>query len=153
MLCKYCIINKSVKSGFDRKNNQRYRCKVCGKTFVRLSREDDKAIKMQNMRLLIHLILEGFGVSQLSDWTGIPERAIIRHRRFYLKKWREIVEYDQDEHLIASEIYLYAQTEERLLPGRVFNEYNLQKKKMRHSKLPTKKQIKRVFGRSEKQKK
>ncbi len=94
MVCKYCFYPYCCKNGLDRRSNQRYKCKYCKKTFaVFKSSYDafDDSTESENIRKVLHLILAGVDVSEISLGTKIPEKVIKQYRDSYLKNWQDVV--------------------------------------------------------------
>jgi len=90
MECKYCRYKKSVKNGFDRQN-QRYKCKRCKKTFT------EEGLENADIRACLHLFIAGAKVSEISEWTGFPSKNIKRFRDLYLKRLKEIAHPEKTE--------------------------------------------------------
>lgn len=82
---------------------------------------DESSIKKQNIRMLLHLIIEGFEVPFLSKCTGIPEKIIKRYRGLYLKGWQYIVHPKRKKKSILNVFLRHVGTEEEPYPGEFFS--------------------------------
>ena len=82
MKCIYCN-DGCVKNGIDRKGNQRYKCQNCKKTFT-ISTKRNLA-DLNKKRVVLHLILAGCEISDISEGLEISEQKIKKWKNLHLK--------------------------------------------------------------------
>lgn len=85
--CKGCGRAKLVKNGKNKLNNQRYKCKNCGSTFV----EGDARLKhgLEKRLKVINMYLEGVGIRSIERLEGVSNPLIlywIRHFAALIRK-------------------------------------------------------------------
>ena len=94
--CKYCSNednNKIVRCGFSNLGKQRYKCRLCGKTFMK---GEDKRIKhsIEERRLCLTLYLNGTsmrGIEKVLN-TYFKKKTYIRNIVYWIKNSNKILE-------------------------------------------------------------
>ena len=81
MVCHLCRAEGAKKFGKDRRGNQRYRCRMCRKTFSeRRSRPlpADMRIPVEKAELILQLLCEGNGIRSIARITGAHQVTILK---------------------------------------------------------------------------
>ena len=92
--CKYCSNEDNiVKCGFSNLGKQRYKCRLCGKTFIE---GEDKRIKhsIEERRLCLTLYLNGTsmrGIEKVLN-TYFKKKTYIRNIVYWIKNSNKILE-------------------------------------------------------------
>lgn len=78
MICNQCQ-GILVLHGHDRRGLQRYRCRVCQRTFIELRKRplDRMRISYENALLCLSLLIEGTSIRSIERVTGVGKRAIL----------------------------------------------------------------------------
>jgi len=78
MTCHYCCAI-AKRFGYDRKQNQRFRCLQCGKTFTEPRNKPlgDMRIPIEKAMLCLQMLVEGCSIRTIERITGIGKTAII----------------------------------------------------------------------------
>lgn len=88
-----CIVCKggSYKNGFDRNNEQRYKCaeKSCGKSFTKTTIKNLN--DLDNKRVVLHLLLAGCKIPEIAEKLNIKKSIIKGWMNTYLKELSKIV--------------------------------------------------------------
>lgn len=87
--CIYCN-GSCYKNGFDRKHKQRYRCKEkrCRRSFTKTTKENLE--KLNDKRVVLHLILAGCKISEITDNLNIKESTVKKWIHLHLKNVAKI---------------------------------------------------------------
>jgi transposase-like protein len=81
MVCHLCQAAAAKKFGKDRRGNQRYRCRVCRKTFsTRPERPLPAAMRIspEKALLILQLLCEGSGIRAIGRITGCHQATILK---------------------------------------------------------------------------
>ena len=78
MILATCQHESVKKHGKDYKGQQRFRCKLCGQTWVaeRVKPLGDMQITMKQATDALHLLLEGMSIRAVSRFTGLNRNTI-----------------------------------------------------------------------------
>jgi transposase-like protein len=88
MKCIFCKGN-CVKNGLDRKFSQRFKCQECKKTFTKDTQK--KLLEVKDKRVVIHLILAGYGADEIAECLGLRVYTISKWKKLHLKGLSEIL--------------------------------------------------------------
>ena len=99
--CKYCSNednNKIVRCGFSNLGKQRYKCRICGKTFMK---GEDKRIKhsIEERKLCLTLYLNGTsmrGIEKILN-TYFKKKIYIRNIVYWIKNSNKILELKDED--------------------------------------------------------
>lgn len=80
MVISTCSHDERKKHGCDRYGNQRYRCKLCGATFIEHKPRPlgDLRLPMEKAVAVLKMLLEGVSVRSTERLTGVSKKAILR---------------------------------------------------------------------------
>lgn len=80
MIVKACAHSDRKKHGKDRKGQQRYKCRECGRTWTDAPRPllSDMRIPIEKAELALTLLMEGNSILSASRITGLDEKTIAR---------------------------------------------------------------------------
>lgn len=80
MIVQYCSHEEARKHGKDRYGNQRFRCKLCGKTFVEEATKPlgNMQIERKTAEIALQLIVEGSSIRTVERVTGLHRNTICR---------------------------------------------------------------------------
>lgn len=78
MIVQACQHSKPQKHGRDRKGNQRFRCKLCGATWIEDTHKPlgDMRISMKDACTALGMLLEGMSIRATSRLTGLDRNTI-----------------------------------------------------------------------------
>lgn len=77
MKCEHCGEDGAAKFGKDRKRQQRFRCKCCGKTFVEPHALSGRQTSMDDTVKVLSMLLEGMSVRSCERLTGMHRDTIL----------------------------------------------------------------------------
>ncbi len=77
MKCEHCGHEHVAKFGKDRKGQQRFRCKCCGKTFVEAHALSGRQTSMEETVRVLSMLLEGMSVRSCERLTGMHRDTIL----------------------------------------------------------------------------
>jgi len=79
MIAPSCRHDQTKRHGYDRKGNQRFRCVLCGKTWLepRVKPIGDMRIKSDKAVLCLRLLLEGNSIRSTERITGVNRNTIL----------------------------------------------------------------------------
>jgi transposase-like protein/IS1 family transposase len=78
MILATCQHESTKKHGKDRKGNQRYRCRLCGETWIEPTAKPlgDMRISMRDATLALGMLLEGMSIRATERLTGLDQNTI-----------------------------------------------------------------------------
>ena len=79
MVCHSCRA-QAKKHGKDRKGNQRWRCKPCGRTFSDVGQKllGEMRLPMEKALLCLSLLVEGSSIRSIERVTGVHRDTVLR---------------------------------------------------------------------------
>ena len=77
MKCEHCGHEHVAKFGKDRKGQQRFRCKCCGKTFVEAHALTGRQTSMDDTVKVLSMLLEGMSIRSCERLTGMHRDTIM----------------------------------------------------------------------------
>lgn len=101
-VCKKCKSVKTIKAG-KIKGRQRYKCKICKKTFVP---GEQKSINTKKKKEAIELYLEGMSIRGIGRYLGVSHTTIINWIKEMAEKLRPVLPLHA-EHIEIDELYFY----------------------------------------------
>ena len=80
MICSACDHSSSQKYGKDRHGNQRFRCNLCGQTWIQEQRKPlgTMRVPLESAKLVLRLLVEGSSIRAAERVTGIHRDTICK---------------------------------------------------------------------------
>lgn len=109
--CKFCSGLKIVKNGFVR-NLQRYKCRSCGKNFIKGDKRENELYSNQTRNMVIRMYLNNCGIRRIAHILSLPLSTTFG----WIKKAGKIVdemvknkneEFDKIDILEMDELFTY----------------------------------------------